>query len=221
MATQPVQPTPVPATRPAPTPLLSRPEFVVAAFNWTADQEPFRQAMNVLANLTYTNALASYQSGNEAVSSAVNAALSAGTAVAARDQAQQMLASMQAIKEAVDAGGVYQVNGKQGIITLRDIDMWVKEHSSAGNNGQVLVANTSYSLYTPSAYSRPLPDRPPIGTRIRLHNLHGTWAYAAFTLTRPRASVTVNNVAENVVFDNGRIPFVTLEYIWEDAWTLG
>lgn len=221
MATQPVQPTPVPATRPAPTPLLTRPEFVVVAFNWTADQEPFRQAMNVLANVTYANAQSSYQSGSEAMSSAVNAALSAGTAVGARDQAQQMLAAMQAIKEAVEAGGVYQVNGKQGIITLRDIDMWVKEHSTAANNGQVLNANTSYSLYTIGAYSRPLPDRPPIGTRIRLHNLSGSWGNALFTLTRPRASVAINNVAENVVFDNGRIPFVTLEYIWEDNWTLG
>lgn len=220
MATQPVQPVPVQPTRPAPSAMMTRPEFIVAAFNWTADQEPFRQAMNVLANLTYTNALASYQSGNEAISSAVNAASSAGTAIAARDQAQQMLASMKAIKDAVDAGGVYQVNGKQGIITLRDSDMWISTHSNNSTVGQPFEVNQSYSLYTVVAYSRPLPDRPPFGSRIKLHNLWGTWANACFTLTRPRANVQINGVAEDVLFDNGRIGALTLEYIWEDCWTM-
>ena len=221
MATQPIQPTPVAPTRQAPSPLMTRPEFIIAGFNWAADQEPYRQGMNNLASVTYTNGMAAYQSRGEAATSATDASQSATAAGQARAQASQMLAAMQAIKDAVDAGGVFQVNGKQGLITLRDIDMWVYEHSAAANNGAVLNPNTSYSLYTVAAYSRPLPDRPAKGSRIILHNLHGTWGNALFTLTRPRANVTINNVAENVVFDNGRIPYVVLEYVWDDCWTMG
>ncbi|MGE8321276.1 MAG: hypothetical protein ACN6O3_21200 [Comamonas sp.] len=221
MATAPQIPSLVPPMRPAPTPIMTRPQFIPAAFNFCADMDPFRQAMNVLATATYNNAYSAYQSNGEAATSAAQAGGYAVAAEAAKTSAQQMLASMQAIKDAVDAGGVYQVNGKQGIITLRDFDMWVYEHSNVGSNGTVLNPNTSYSLYTVAAYSRPLPDRPPIGSKIRLCNMWGTWANSLFTLTRPRATVKINNVGEDVLFNNGRIPYVILEYIWEDTWVMG
>jgi|GEM_PF-1474808 len=246
-----VVPTPIPAYPPAPQPTDDRVSFSTKAFALAASYEPQRVAFNTTLGQVNTNAEWAQTKAQEAQAAAAAAEQSASDANASRIAVDHAVNDVSEALEAIKVGPVAsvngrtgvvaglaeaattlagygitdsvvnQVNGKQGTVMLRDHDIWLTEHSAAGNNGQVLQASTSYSLYTVSAYSRSLPDRPSIGTRIKLHNLYGTWGNALFTLTRPRANVTINNVAENVIFDNGRIPFVTLEYIWEDVWTLG
>ncbi|MCD2164646.1 hypothetical protein [Comamonas koreensis] len=117
MATSLQNPAYVPPTRPAPTPMMSRPVFVTTAFNYTADQEPFRVGMNNLSSNVYSNAVYTFEQGQLAIAARNAAAGHADAAAAKAAEVDRAAADVRAALDAIEAGPVASVMGRTGVVT--------------------------------------------------------------------------------------------------------
>jgi hypothetical protein len=152
-----------------------------------------------------------------AVQQTLTQSLSAGL----QSTGQQITALQNAIAtKAVDLQAVAKASNTAqavaGDVALRRMR---QGHSNSLTNDTPFEAGVEYSLYTDTAYSRPLPFAPAIGDAITLTDPWGFWKRGVFTLRRGNPAHLINGRAEDVVF-NVEAWRVTLTYAWHNNWSL-
>ena len=197
MATPLQPPAYVSPTRPAPTPMMSRPVFVTTAFNYTADQDPFRVGMNNLSSNVYNNATYTFEQGQLAIAARDAASGFAATASAKVNEVNAAAADVQAALAAIQAGPVASVNGKTGVITGL-----VETSIGATRNKSQLMANAPIGQW--SAYSDTTgvgADWPPGHPTVNWWNVFTFGTSIATGRVTQRASQTLNTGYQGWIFE--------------------
>lgn len=118
---------------------------------------------------------------------------------------------LEAVAEATNAQ-----QARAGIVALGRL---VQAPATSATNGVPLEPGMDYALFADAVYSRPLPQQPQIGDRIRLRDPSGDWKLGRFTLSRGNADHKINGRQEDVVF-NARVWRVELEYTDQNCWVM-